>query len=343
MRLPIASWPSPAAWLTLLVLATLGQGQGLSATTNFTTWWNSTNYPQEQASNVTKYIAEGIEVAGQDLYHHFQHRCIRQQIYPALASGGQSPGFVKPHRPFDSVFFVGSGFVSAWAVDTGAGLLLIDALNNPDEARTVILPGLASFGYSGADIAAILITHEHADHYGGARYLQDTFDTPVYALGACWDGIEHDPIRPEGLDIPVRNETLKDGQDLTVGNTTIHIVATPGHTAGTVSFFLPVYDRGVRHVAGLYGGGGIPKSVSLKEQQIASFAKFASSAAARGADVLMSNHASQDDSLVNFDILDHRSTENPFVIGTDAYVRYLQTMAICVRVQAARLGETLSV
>ncbi|KAK8039506.1 hypothetical protein PG993_007917 [Apiospora rasikravindrae] len=340
MRLPI----NAATWLSLLSFVQISRSQGLSATANFTAWWNATEYPNEQHANVTKYMAEGLQIAGKDLYSHFANRCLRAQVYPDLASGAQSLGFVKPHRPFDSVFFVGNGFVASWAIDTGAGLVLIDALDNPDEAREVILPGLAHFGYTGSDVAAIIITHEHADHYGGARYLQDTFGTPVYALGACWDGMEVDPIKPPGLEIPKRNMTLVDGQDLTIGNTTIRVVATPGHTAGTLSLFLPVYDQGVRHVAGLYGGGGIPKAAAAKEQQLASFAKFAEAAPEVGADVLMSNHPGQDDALDNFDILDHRGgAGNPFVIGTDAYVRYLQAMAMCVRVQAARLGDNLSV
>ncbi|KAK8070608.1 hypothetical protein PG997_010811 [Apiospora hydei] len=340
MRLQIDA----ATWLSLLPIV-VSRAQGLSSTANFTQWWNATEYPNEQAANVTKYMAQGLEIAGKDLHSYFVNRCIRNQVYPDLADGAQSLGFVKPHRPFDSVFFVGSGFVSSWAVDTGAGLVLIDTLDNPDEAREVLLPGLAHFGYNGSDIAAIIVTHEHGDHYGGARYLQDTFGTPVYALEACWDGMEVDPVKPQGLEIPKRNMTLVDGQDLTIGNTTIRVVATPGHTAGTLSLFLPVYDQGVRHVAGIYGGGGIPKAAAAKEQQIASFAKFAQAAPGAGADVLMSNHPGQDDALNNFDILDHRSSAggNPFVIGTDAYVRYLQAMAVCVRIQAARLGDFLSV
>ncbi|KAK7935588.1 hypothetical protein PG985_001083 [Apiospora marii] len=340
MRLSI----NAATWLSLLPFAQVSSAQKLTDKANFTTWWNATDYPNEQNANVTKYMAEGLRIAGKDLYHHFAHRCIQSQVYPDLASGAQSLGFVRPHRPFDSVFYVGNGFVTSWAIDTGAGLVLIDSLDNPDEVREVIVPGLAHYGYNGSDIAAVIVTHEHADHYGGARYLQDTFGTPIYATEACWHGMEIDPIKPEGLVIPKRNETLVDGQDLTIGNTTIRIVATPGHTAGTLSLFLPVYDRGVRHVAGLYGGGGIPKNATTMGQQIQSFAKFAQAAPEIGADVLMSNHPGQDDALDNFDILDHRGSEgNPFVIGTEAYVRYLQTMAMCVRIQAARLDYNLFV
>jgi glyoxylase-like metal-dependent hydrolase (beta-lactamase superfamily II) len=76
---------------------------------------------------------------------------------------------------------IGSAYVYSWIVDTGAGLVLIDTQDNPQEAREVVLAGLEYLGYSGTDVVAIIITHEHADHYGGAKYLQETFGIPIYA------------------------------------------------------------------------------------------------------------------------------------------------------------------
>ena len=99
-------------------------------------------------------------------------------------------------------------------------------------------------GFEGTDIKAVLVTHEHADHYGGALWLQETFDTPVYMPEIAWDGLATNPgiIEP-----PTRNLTLEDGVGVTVGNATFTPIATPGHTAGTVSLFFPVYENGVKH------------------------------------------------------------------------------------------------
>ncbi|KAI0153798.1 beta-lactamase-like protein [Pestalotiopsis sp. NC0098] len=320
------------------------------ATTNFTTWFNITEYPDEQTANVSTYLFEALQTAGDDLYSFFAHRCIQGQAYPELSDLSQADGFVEPTRAFDSVFFIGSSYVSSWIVDTGAGLVLIDTQDNPDEAARIVVPGLEYLGYSTSDIAAVIITHEHADHYGGARYLQDTYDLPVYASAAAWDGMANDSIAPAGLVPPRRNLTIADGQDLTVGNTTLHFVLTPGHTPGTLSFFFDVYDAGARHVAAVYGGGGVPSAADAKADQIASFGKFAEQAEARGADALIAPHQTQDNALYNFDLLRHRpyytggsTPANPFVLGNDAYLRYLKTMAFCVRIQAARLGQDLSI
>ncbi|KAI1867815.1 uncharacterized protein JN550_006956 [Neoarthrinium moseri] len=340
--------PSTALWLTLLSIVSPSL-QGYGATSNFTEWFNVTEFPQEQPANVSLYLHQALRVAGPDIYPHFEHRCIRSQVYPELGNLAQADGFVTPIRPFDSLFFVGSAYVSSWAIDTGAGLLLIDTQDNPEEVQKVILPGLEYFGYSGSDIAAVIITHEHADHYGGARYLQDNFGTPIYASEKAWDGMANDTIAPKGLIPPTGNLTIEDGESLTIGNTTISFVSTPGHTPGTMSFFFPVYDLGASHLAAIYGGGGVPSKAEAKDEQITSFEKFSNRARELGADVLLAPHQTQDGSLWKFDLLRHRpcgpyncDEANPFVIGNDAYLRYLKTMEICVRLQAARDGQFLS-
>lgn len=168
---------------------------------------------------------------------YFQNRCVRQPVFSTLVSGASAAGWMDPYPAFDGLLFVGNTWVSAWAIDTGDGLVLMDTLDNPDEAREIIIPGLQKFGYQGSDIKAIIVTHEHADHHGGARWLQDNFGTPVYMSATAWDILPSDPIKPDGLEVPIRNMTAEDDVDITIGNTTITPVATPGHTAGTISLF----------------------------------------------------------------------------------------------------------
>jgi metallo-beta-lactamase class B len=101
-------------------------------------------------------------------------------------------------------------------------------------------------------------------------------------------------------------------------------------------------------VAALYGGGGVPANASDKAQQIQSFEKFALKSIELKADVLLSNHENQDDSIYNFEIMKVRPADtcglqNPFVIGIETYVRYLRMNSLCVRVQAARSGQSLNV
>lgn len=232
----------------LLSRVTLSHQQRIAPNTNFTAWEEPTAYRLEQSANVSRYLEEARALSTPNFRHIFQTRCITAQVYSYLNSGATEPGWVEPYPAFDNVYFVGSTWVSAWAIDTGDGLILIDALDNADEAREIIIPGIQKFGFEGADIKAVIVTHEHADHYGGARWLQDSFDSPVYMSEVAWDDLATDPANPGGLiEPPRRNLTLEDGVGVTVGNVTVVPVATPGHTAGTVSLLFPVYENGVKH------------------------------------------------------------------------------------------------
>lgn len=334
------------AWALAALFGTVPlNAQQTEPGTNFSTWFPITEFPDAQTVNLSHWQAEAQRIAGADLWSHYQHRCINSaQKYPELGSLSQADGFIAPARPFDSLFFVGTSGVSAWVIDTGDGLILIDALWDKEQAERVLVPGLENFGYEGTDVKALIITHEHIDHYGGAKWLQETFDMPVYCSEKCWEGLA------EAGDGPTKDQVLEDGQDFTVGNTTLSVFSTPGHTPGTLSFIIPLRDRGEEHLAGLYGGGGIPSGADDKATQIESFQKFAQLAEKRGVDVLISNHQTQDHTLQNLDVLANRlcdeegcSLPNPYVVGTDVYVRYLKVMEMCVRVKAARENQDLRV
>ncbi|KAF9872019.1 hypothetical protein CkaCkLH20_10651 [Colletotrichum karsti] len=301
--------------------------------------FNITTFPNEQKDNVTKWLAEARTLAGPDLTAHYGHRCILGQVYPVLSNAAQTPGFIQPREVFDRFYFIGQSAVSAWAYDTGDGLVVFDALNDAEEAEKILIPGLEAFGFSGNDIKHLIITHEHFDHYGGVRYLQDTYGPATYASAPAWETLRGEE------DGPLEDKTIADGEELTFGNVTIKFYVTPGHTRGTVSSIFKLYDGGVEHTAGLYGGGGIPSTAADKEAQITSFNRFADLAKEAGVDTLIANHQTQDRSLYAFDLLEHRAegTEHPLVIGSDAYDRYLRVMAQCVRVKAARDGQNLQI
>jgi metallo-beta-lactamase class B len=47
-----------------------------------------------------------------------------------------------PAKAADNLYFLGNGIVAAWALDTSDGIILIDALNNREEADKFIIAGL---------------------------------------------------------------------------------------------------------------------------------------------------------------------------------------------------------
>ncbi|KAL5923416.1 hypothetical protein ACKVV7_001513 [Pyricularia oryzae] len=240
-------------------------------------------------------------------------------------AANSSGGFVRPAGSFDGVHFVGQSWVSVWVFDIGDGnngVVLVDGLNNPGrrQGRGASGPGRVRVQGLRHQGRLISITHKHADHDGGLRYLQDTVGMPAYATKDVWEGaLGRRSRRSQGAGAAVP-ERDPDGRELT------------GRSASSSL----VVDNSQEHLAGFYSGDKIPAAAKAMGQQIASFQKFAAKTE-KGADVPMSCHETQDNSIYDFDVMAAgAAATNSFVIGTRVYVRYLKTMSLCVRVKVAR-------
>jgi len=68
--------------------------------------------------------------------------------------------------------------VSAWALTTSDGIILIDALYDYS-VEDEIVSGLTKLGLDPTKIKYVVITHGHGDHYAGSKYLQDKFGARI--------------------------------------------------------------------------------------------------------------------------------------------------------------------
>lgn len=334
--------------VSLALALALGASASLA---QVSTYPPAATFPNENVAAATEALNRARELAGDDLYPFFAQRCILDQAYPILDDLMQERGLVRPTQVADDLYFVGTNSVSAWLVRTNAGYVVFDTLNNADEAENILIAGMRQLGLNPAELRYAVITHEHGDHYNGLKYLQDTYGVLGVASDIAWNSMANGAVGR-----PVRNVTVADGQLWTVGEKTFQFVATPGHTNGALSTIIPLTDRGVPHKAALYGGFGIPGSVTGKVTQIQSLRKFATFTQPAGVDVILGNHQVQDQSLYKFDLARHRRAQdpNPFVIEKvvpgaksaspekfKAYSRFLQMQEQCIRVSAARAGQVL--
>jgi hydroxyacylglutathione hydrolase len=97
-------------------------------------------------------------------------------------------------------------------------------------------------------VKAIVVTHAHIDHVAGAKQLKEKTGAPVYMnvndeellsaldIQAQWLGIQ----TPERVEV---DSDANEGTTLALGNSTFHVMHTPGHTQGSISIFIPQQNK----------------------------------------------------------------------------------------------------
>lgn len=253
-----------------------------------------------------------------------------------------------PTKAFDNLVYLGMDFVGSWALNTPDGIVLFDALDNEQEAKDVIEAGLVKVGLDPARIKHIVIMHGHADHYGGAKYLAEKYHAKVYMGAPDWDYAPTwvvDYTKQVGVagmakygPLPTRDQSITDGQKLTLGGTTITFYVTPGHTPGTLSAIVPVKDGNKTHTLSFWGGTALPTDAAGKAQYEKSAERFLKIVDAAKVDGVISNHPFIDGTSNKVTLMAQRApgSPNPFVIGHEAVMRYMRVHLQCVRAAELR-------
>lgn len=96
-------------------------------------------------------------------------------------------------------------------------------------------------------ISHILLTHSHFDHVGGLAELKDAVDAPIYIHPEAVPMLEQANLSARLFqmsipDPPPADEMLAESQVLAIGNLQAHVLFTPGHAPGHVSFHLPAHQ-----------------------------------------------------------------------------------------------------
>jgi metallo-beta-lactamase class B len=197
-----------------------------------------------------------------------------------------------PVKVFDNMYVFPTDDVNAWAIQTSAGIIMIDATYDYS-VKDLIVDAMPKVGLDPAQIKYVVVTHGHGDHSAGAKYLQDTFGAKILMSETDWTLLAQ-PARGAfaGAPVPKKDVVVADGQTLTLGDTTVTMYLTPGHTGGTISLIIPVKDKGTPHMAAFWGGTAIGSNAPYDNlvAYSSSARRFQGLAAKVGADVLLSNH-----------------------------------------------------
>jgi metallo-beta-lactamase class B len=283
------------------------------------------------------------------------------QVAPSLAERQKrepprAQWYTEPAKVFDNLYWLGSmgnGYSvpqaagdSIWAVKTSDGIILIDTANEY-QAEALITEGLKKVGLDPADIKYVVLTHPHGDRYFGSTYVQDKYKARVIMSQADWDTLakSNEPAELK----PRKDMVATDGMKLTLGDTTLTLYVTPGHTPGTVSVLVPLKDGSQSHLGVVWGGinpsverYGVRYYPGMKqtfETWAASTARMKKIVQDAGADVYMTIHPLYDNALDKIHAVEYRDAHEPHpLVSKDNVNRFLTIIEECTRAQLARIA-----
>jgi metallo-beta-lactamase class B len=195
-----------------------------------------------------------------------------------------------PHRVIDNIYFVGTAALGTFLITTPEGHILI----NSDFESTVpeIRRSVEALGFRFEDIAIVLGSHAHGDHMEGDALVKELTGADVMAMEQDVPALR--ALRPEGKAHPI-DRVLHDGDEVTLGGTTLVAHLTPGHTKGCTSWGLEVEEGGATYDALIVCSYGVndnyvlvgnPDYPEIADDYVATFAK----ARALPVDVFLGSH-----------------------------------------------------
>lgn len=236
---------------------------------------------------------------------------------------------LKPTKVFDNVYCIGSVSVVAWVIETSDGLILIDSMWDDRDAK-LIEEGIKGFGLNPKDLKYIILSHGHGDHYGGANYLRNKYAAKVVLTKTDTDLMYN---LNTGANSPRSPKTKvdiysKDKDVIKLGDTSITILETPGHTAGCSSFIFPVKYKGKEYTAVLWGGTGLPKEKELVAKYKESAEYFKKEALSKNALVSLTAHLFADNGYANLEKVANlkEGKANPFIMTKAQMEKYLNSL-----------------
>ncbi len=238
-----------------------------------------------------------------------------------------------PFRVIGNLYFVGTQQASSHIIDTGDGLIMLDS-GYPEDLKHII-NSIHKIGFSIRDIKIILHTHGHIDHFGNTLRLAQMSQAQTiigrqdedYVTGkrnlsfAKELGIEFSQFfTPDVL--------LDDGSTVSLGNTTIQCLHTPGHTEGTMSYFFDVVDNNRIFRVGTHGGVGTNSlekpflvryglPLSLRED----FRRGLNRLKHEHVDVFIGNHQDQCNTLEKYHLI--MSGNSDAFVDSEAWLKFL--------------------
>jgi metallo-beta-lactamase class B len=305
--------------------------------------------PQAVPDTIEGHLAAGKNAAGgrdntPDFYGLVTAICVAPQHgapSPDAPAPREDPNrkatYMQPKQAFDDLYWMGTEGASAWLLTSDDGYILYDTAGVYD-AEDVLVGGMTQLGLDPAKVKYVIVSHGHRGESGGATLFQSRYGAHI--VTADWDLIEGSVYGyPTGK--PRRDVEATDGMKISVGDRTVTLYATPGHTPGTISGIFRVRDHG-KPLTVVYSGGtefNFPNDVAHFDQYLASVRKLASLAATANATIILNNQSEFNGAADKLRMLADRQPgeRHPLDVGTEAVARYFKIEEECAQAQRMKV------
>jgi len=144
-----------------------------------------------------------------------------------------------PHKVIGNIYYVGPEQLATFLITTPEGHILI---NSDFEATVpVIRASVEKLGFKFTDIKILLGSHAHGDHIEGDAMVKELTDARVMAMEQDVPWLRK--MTPGNKPHPI-DKILKDGEQVTLGGTTLTAHLTAGHTPGCTTWTTTVVENG---------------------------------------------------------------------------------------------------
>ena len=163
-----------------------------------------------------------------------------------------------PHKIIGNLYYVGTRSLGTFLITTPQGHILI----NSDYERTVpvIRSSVEKLGFKFSDIKILLGSHAHGDHMEGDALVKELTGAQVMAMAEDVPALER--MRPGGKAHPI-DHVLHDGEEVTLGGTTLVAHLTPGHTLGCTTWTAKIAEGARTYDVVIIGSVGVNPGFQL--------------------------------------------------------------------------------
>jgi metallo-beta-lactamase class B len=163
-----------------------------------------------------------------------------------------------PHKIIGNVYYVGTETLAAFLITTPQGHILVNSMY--ERTVPVIRASVEQLGFKFTDVRIVLGSHAHADHMEGDALVKQLTGAQVMAMDQDVPALH--AMQPGGKPHPI-DRILHDGEEVTLGGTTLVARLTPGHTKGCTTWTVKVQEGGRSYDVVIIGSMGVNPGMRL--------------------------------------------------------------------------------